>query len=55
VFVAIALDEVPMDALAIEMGSNRSAIYKTLFDARRKLRASLAAAGHTLETTPEPS
>jgi RNA polymerase sigma-70 factor (ECF subfamily) len=46
VFVAIALNEVPMDAFAREHGSNRNAIYKTLFDARRKLRASLAAAGY---------
>ena len=46
VFVAIALNEVPMDAFARELGSNRNAVYKTLFDARRKLRACLAAAGH---------
>ena len=41
--MAIALNNVPMDAVALELGSNRNAIYKTLFDARRKLRASLAA------------
>ena len=46
VFVAIALNEVPMDAFARELGSNRNAVYKTLFDARRKLRASLSAAGY---------
>jgi RNA polymerase sigma-70 factor, ECF subfamily len=46
VFVAIALNEVPIDVLAIELGTNRNAIYKNLFDARRNLRASLAAAGH---------
>lgn len=46
VFVAIALNEVPMDAVARELGSNRNAVYKTLFDARRKLRASLSAAGY---------
>ena len=33
VFVAIALNNVPMDVLALELGSNRNAIYKTLFDA----------------------
>jgi RNA polymerase sigma-70 factor (ECF subfamily) len=43
VFVAIVLNRVPLDALVIELGSNRNAIYKTLFDARRKLRAALAA------------
>ena len=46
VFVAIALNEVPMDAFARELGSSRNAVYKTLFDARRKLRASLAEAGY---------
>jgi len=46
VFVAVALNEVPMDAVAREIGSNRNAVYKTLFDARRRLRVSLAAAGY---------
>jgi RNA polymerase sigma-70 factor (ECF subfamily) len=46
VFVAIALNDVPIDVLALQLGSNRNAIYKNLFDARRALRASLAAAGH---------
>jgi RNA polymerase sigma-70 factor, ECF subfamily len=46
VFVAIALNDVPIDVLALQLGSNRNAIYKNLFDARRTLRARLAAAGH---------
>jgi RNA polymerase sigma-70 factor (ECF subfamily) len=46
VFVAIALNDVPIDVLAIQLGTNRNAIYKNLFDARRNLRASMAAAGH---------
>jgi len=46
VFVAVALNDEPIDALAVRLGSNRNAIYKNLFDARRKLRASLAEAGH---------
>ena len=46
VFVAIALNEVPMDAFARELGASRNAVYKSLFDARRKLRASLGAAGY---------
>jgi RNA polymerase sigma-70 factor (ECF subfamily) len=45
-FVAIVLNGVPADALAVQLGSNRNAIYKTLFDARRKLRAALAESGH---------
>jgi RNA polymerase sigma-70 factor, ECF subfamily len=48
VFVAIALNDVAIDVLALQLRSNRNAIYKNLFDARRKLRASLAAAGHPL-------
>ena len=46
VFVAIALNEVPIDVLAVRLGANRNAIYKNLFDARRNLRARMAAAGH---------
>jgi RNA polymerase sigma-70 factor, ECF subfamily len=45
VFVAIVLNAVPLDALVLELGSNRNAIYKTLFDARRKLRIALVAKG----------
>jgi RNA polymerase sigma-70 factor (ECF subfamily) len=46
VFVAIALNDVPIDVLAVKLGTNRNAVYKNLFDARRRLRASMAAAGH---------
>jgi RNA polymerase sigma-70 factor (ECF subfamily) len=46
VFVAVALNDVPIDVVALRLGSNRNAIYKNLFDARRSLRARLAAAGH---------
>ena len=46
VFVAIVLNDVPLDALVVKLGSNRDAIYKTMFDARRKLRAALAANGY---------
>ena len=46
VFVAIVLNNVPLDTLVIEMASNRNAIYKALFDARRKLRATLVANGY---------
>ena len=51
VFIAVALNEVPMDAFARELGATRNAVYKTLFDARRKLRASLDAAGYALPGT----
>ena len=46
VFVAVALNDVSIDVLAIQLATNRNAIYKNLFDARRNLRARMAAAGH---------
>jgi RNA polymerase sigma-70 factor (ECF subfamily) len=46
VFVAIALNEIPIDILALQLGTSRNAIYKNLFDARRNLRQIMAAAGH---------
>ena len=49
VFTAIAVDGVPLDALAAKLGSSRNALYKTMFDARRKLRASLLAHGYLPE------
>ena len=45
VFTALALNEVPIDVLAERLNSNRGALYKTLHDARRKLRSELGAAG----------
>jgi RNA polymerase sigma-70 factor, ECF subfamily len=48
VFVAIALNDVPIDVLAVQLKTNRNAIYKNLFDARRNLRGALAASGHPL-------
>jgi RNA polymerase sigma-70 factor (ECF subfamily) len=53
VFEAIALNDVAIDVLALRMGSNRNAIYKNLFDAKRKLRACLAAAGHPISSDEE--
>jgi RNA polymerase sigma-70 factor (ECF subfamily) len=50
VLVALAIDGVPIDVLAERLASNRNALYKTLHDARRKLRAQLALQGlHPLE------
>ncbi len=46
VFQAATIDEIPIDVLAERYGSSRGAIYKTLHDARRKLRDALAAAGY---------
>jgi RNA polymerase sigma-70 factor, ECF subfamily len=46
VFTAIVVDGIPLDALVVQLGSNRNAIYKTMFEARRKLRAALVANGY---------
>jgi RNA polymerase sigma-70 factor (ECF subfamily) len=46
VFGAIVLRGVPLDALVAELGTTRGAIYKAMFDARRKLRDALAATGY---------
>lgn len=48
VLVAVALNQVPIDVLAERLESNRGALYKTLHDARRKLRAALSARGFEL-------
>jgi len=50
VLVAAVLDGIPIDVLAERLGSNRNAVYKTIHDARTRLRAHVAAAGH-LEVT----
>ena len=49
VLVALAIDGVPIDVLAERVGSTRGALYKTLHDARRKLRAHLTERGFALE------
>jgi RNA polymerase sigma-70 factor, ECF subfamily len=54
VFVALVLGGVPLDALVIELASSRNAIYKTMFDARRKLRAALAANGYLHDDPDRP-
>lgn len=37
-FVAIVLQGIPLDALVDKLGVSRNAVYKTIFDARRKIR-----------------
>jgi RNA polymerase sigma-70 factor (ECF subfamily) len=49
VLVALTIQDIPIDVLAERLDSTRGAIYKTLHDARRRLRSELAAAGHDLE------
>lgn len=49
VLIALTMQGIPIDVLADRLGSTRGALYKTLHDARRKLRKELTAAGHELE------
>ncbi|HSD01361.1 MAG TPA: sigma-70 family RNA polymerase sigma factor [Gaiellales bacterium] len=42
ILIAAVLNDVPIDVLAERLGSTRGAVYKTLHDARRNLRAHLA-------------
>ena len=48
VLVAIALNGVPIDVLAERLNTTRGALYKTVHDARKKLRADLAEQGLTI-------
>jgi RNA polymerase sigma-70 factor (ECF subfamily) len=54
VFVALALNEVPVDVLAERLGSSRGALYKTLHEARNRLRKELSAAGLGPEQWQDP-
>ena len=45
VFVALALNGVPIDVLAERLDTTRGALYKTLHDARRKLRSVIGGEG----------
>lgn len=45
-FVAIVVNGVSMDAMVSQSGLKRGAIYKAIFDARRKIRAHLTANGY---------
>ena len=53
VLVSLALNGVPIDVLADRLGTTRGALYKTLHDARRKLRAHLDERGMPLESRLE--
>jgi RNA polymerase sigma-70 factor (ECF subfamily) len=50
VLVALALNGVPIDVLAERLNTTRGALYKTLHDARQKLRKHLRDSGTPLET-----
>lgn len=52
VTLALLVDQVPIDVLAERLNTNRNALYKTLHDARQRLRACLQASGHLEAATP---
>ncbi|MGH3361799.1 MAG: RNA polymerase sigma factor [Nocardioides sp.] len=54
VALALVVEDVPIDVLADRLGTTRNALYKTLHDARRRLRAALIATGH-LDPIPDRS
>lgn len=49
VLIAITLNGVPIDVLAERLATTRGALYKTLHDGRKKLRAQLATEGYPLD------
>jgi len=49
VLVALALNGIPIDVLADRLGTTRGALYKTLHDARRKLRQHLSEEGVSID------
>ncbi len=53
VLVALAVNGVPIDVLSERLGTTRGALYKTLHDARRKLRRYLSERGLTPDAAEE--
>jgi RNA polymerase sigma-70 factor (ECF subfamily) len=50
VLLSVAVSGVPIDVLAERLGTTRGALYKTIHDARAKLRRKLAADGHMVDS-----
>jgi RNA polymerase sigma-70 factor (ECF subfamily) len=48
ILLAHVFQQKPLDLLAAELGTSRDAVYKAIYDARRKLRAALLARGVTV-------
>jgi RNA polymerase sigma-70 factor, ECF subfamily len=47
ILLAVVVEEVPIDVLAERLGTNRNALYKTVHDARARLREVLVATGYS--------
>ncbi len=52
IVVGLLVNEVPIDVLAERLGTNRNALYKTLHDARKRLRAHLLSSGYLADPPP---
>ena len=52
VAIALLIQEIPIDVLADHMGTTRNALYKSLHDARKKLRAYLIEQGYPQPGVP---
>ena len=53
ILLALVVEEVPVDVLADRLGATRNALYKTLHDARKRLRAHLRETGHLADLTSQ--
>ncbi len=53
IMLALTLDDVPIDVLAERLNSTRGALYKTLHDARRRLREQLSTQGFDVASSKE--
>jgi RNA polymerase sigma-70 factor, ECF subfamily len=53
IFIAVVVDGIPLNALAEKLDLQRNAIYKVIFDARRKIRRALVAKGYLDEQGSE--
>jgi RNA polymerase sigma-70 factor (ECF subfamily) len=51
--VALLVDEIPIDVLAERLGTTRGALYKTVHEARKRLRAYLTDQGYLSPTPPK--
>lgn len=52
IFVALLVHGISADALAVKLQTNRNAIYKVMFDVRRKIRSTLVTDGYLAEEDP---
>ncbi len=50
VVIALIFNDVPIDVLAERLGTTRNALYKTLYDARNRLRSRLIGEGYLIKS-----